>query len=691
MRKYECEIQEGAKDCGVASLLTIIKYYKGYLPKEYLRSITNTTNNGVNALSLIEAGRKLGFDSKGVEGNVLELHQANLPCIAHVILDKKYKHFVVIFEISRSKNTIVIGDPARGIIKMSIDDFNKISTHTFLLFRYVKQLPVINTNDSIKKNLSFILMNNKSSTFLICFNSLLYTFLNIILSFTFEFVIENSIYNNSLENLLFIVFLILFLYMLKNVSLYYRNKLINFISHKFDYILINSSFSHILSLPYIYYKNRTTGEILTRINDLTELRDYTSEMLITLSGDFPLTIFSLIFLFSINYKLTLVLLIIVTISTFISVIINKLINNKIKEIKENMSKSNSYMIELINAEETLKGQNIIDKVLSKFSIKYNKLLCSSYDYNNLSNVMLYINNISNSLITILIIYLGSKMVLNNEFTLSKLITFNALSFYFLEPIKSVINLNINYKKIKIVKERINELLSLKEEELYLDDNKVNIVKGDIEIRNLSYSYNNKDKVLDDVSLYIKEREKVVIVSPSGYGKSTLSKIISRYISIDKGYVYINNIDINDYNLWSIRENITYSSQNEFLFTDSIYNNLNLKNTRDEEIRNTCKLMLVDEIYSKRNSDIHMMLEENASNLSGGERQRVILARTFLKKSNIYILDESFSEIDKDREKEILTNIFKEYKDKTIIVISHKSDNNNLYDRVIDLSKKEYEY
>ena len=261
MRKYECEMQEGAKDCGVASLLTIIKYYKGYLPKEYLRSITNTTNNGVNALSLIEAGRKLGFDSKGVEGNILELHNANLPCIAHVILDKKYKHFVVIFEINRRKNMVVIGDPSRGIIKMPIDDFNKISTHTFLLFRYVKELPIINTNDSIKKNLSFILFNNKTSAFLICFNSGLYTFLNIILSFTFEFVIDNSLYNNSLENLYHIVLLILFLYMLKNVSLYYRNKLINFISHKFDYILINSSFSHILSLPYIYYKNRTTGYI----------------------------------------------------------------------------------------------------------------------------------------------------------------------------------------------------------------------------------------------------------------------------------------------------------------------------------------------------------------------------------------------------------------------------------------------
>ena len=691
MRKYECEMQEGSKDCGVASLLTIIRYYKGYLPKEYLRSLTNTTNNGVNALSLIEAGRKLGFDSKGVEGDVLELHNANLPCISHVILDKKYKHFVVLFEINRSKDYVVIGDPSRGIIKMSIKDFNSISTHTFLLFKYVKELPVVNTADNIKKSLFFILINNKSITALICSNSGLYTFLNIVLSFTFEFIIDKSLTSNSLENLYIITLLVLLLYMFKNVSLYYRNKLINFISHKFDYVLINSSFSHILSLPYIYYRNRTTGEILTRINDLSELRNYTSEILITLSGDLPLTIFSLIILFTINVKLSLILIVIVIISTIITVLINNLINNKIKEIKENSSKSNSYMIELISAEETLKGQNILDMVLTKFSLKYNKVICSSYDYNNLSNIMLFVNNISNSLVTILIIFIGSKMVLNNEFSLSKLITFNALSFYFLEPIKNVISMNINYKKIKIVKERINELLSLKEEDLYLDTNKVNIVKGDIEVRNLTYSYNNKDKVLDDISLYIKEKEKVVIVSPSGYGKSTLSKILSRYINIDKGHVYINNIDINDYNLWSIRENITYSSQNEFLFTDSIYNNLNIKNTRDEEIRNTCKMMLVDEIYSKRNSDINMMLEENASNLSGGERQRVLLARTFLKKSNIYILDESFSEIDKDREKIILNNIFEEFKDKTIIVISHKSDNNDLYDRVIDLSKKEYEY
>ena len=691
MRKYECVMQDGAKDCGIASLLTIIKYYNGSLPKEYLRHLTNTTKDGVNALSLIEAGKKLGFETNGVEGDILYLHNANLPCIAHVILDKKYKHFVVLFEINRKKDYVIIGDPGRGLLKLRIDDFRKISTNTFLLFRYMKELPVIKTNDSISKSFLLTLFQNKFEVISIIINSILFTVLNIIISFTFQFVIDKSITQNSQENLYLIISIIVILYSLKNVSLFFRNKYVNFLSHKFDYTLINSSLTHILSLPYLYYRNRTTGEVLTRINDLSEIRDYISNMIVTVSSDLLLVVFSLIVLLMLNFRLTLILLFIVIVNGIISVLINDMINKKLREIKENSSKSNSYIIELINAEETVKGQNILENVLSKFSIKYNKLLCQSYDYNNLSNNMLLLSNISNALITLLTILFGSLMVLKGEFTLSKLITFNALSIYFIDPIRNVINLFLNYKKILIVKERINELLELEEENIYLDSNDIREIKGDIEIRDLSYSYNKKDKVLDNVCLKIKSKEKVVIMSPSGYGKTTLSKIIAKYIDIHYGHVFINKVDINDYNLWSIRENITYSSQNEFLFNDSIYNNLNIKNTCDEEIKDTCKLMLVDEIYKKRNSDINMLLEENASNLSGGERQRVILARTFLKKSNIYILDESFSEIDKDSEKIILNNIFKKYKDKTIIVISHKSDNNELYDRIIDLEKLDYGY
>jgi ABC-type bacteriocin/lantibiotic exporter with double-glycine peptidase domain len=101
LKKYNVVLQDGNKDCGVASLLMIIRHYKGDAPKEYLRDLTGTTKEGVNALSLIEAGKKIGFEAKGVYGDVLNIEKKNLPCIAHVVIDNKYKHFVVIYEINK--------------------------------------------------------------------------------------------------------------------------------------------------------------------------------------------------------------------------------------------------------------------------------------------------------------------------------------------------------------------------------------------------------------------------------------------------------------------------------------------------------------------------------------------------------------------------------------------------------------
>ena len=126
MQKYECVLQDGPKDCGICALLTIIKTHKGNVSKEYLRNLTNTTSNGVNALELMEAGRKLGFYTKGVNGDVTKIEDRFLPCIAHVIIDKKYKHFVVIHKIDRKNNNIII----RVVINIIIESpfiYNKIN------------------------------------------------------------------------------------------------------------------------------------------------------------------------------------------------------------------------------------------------------------------------------------------------------------------------------------------------------------------------------------------------------------------------------------------------------------------------------------------------------------------------------------------------------------------------------------
>ena len=159
------------------------------------------------------------------------------------------------------------------------------------------------------------------------------------------------------------------------------------------------------------------------------------------------------------------------------------------------------------------------------------------------------------------------------------------------------------------------------------------------------------------------------------------KLLMRYIEVDFGKININNIDINHYHLDILRKNITYISQQEFLFTDTILNNITLReDISHEEFLNAIKMTLVDEIINNEQLSYDKLIEENGFNFSGGERQRIILARSILKKSNIFIFDEALSQIDVERERKILKNLFKYFDNKIIIVISHRFNNKDLFDR-----------
>ena len=164
-------------------------------------------------------------------------------------------------------------------------------------------------------------------------------------------------------------------------------------------------------------------------------------------------------------------------------------------------------------------------------------------------------------------------------------------------------------------------------------------------------------------------------------------MLLRYIETDFNKIKISNIDINHYHLQNIRTNITYVTNNEYLFNDTIKNNICLyQEYPEEEINKVCNICLVDDIIKKNEANILANIEENGFNLSNGERQRIILARSLLKKTNIYIFDEALAQIDINREKQILKNIFDYLKDKTIIIISHRNNNKKLFDRIVKLDQ-----
>ncbi len=178
----------------------------------------------------------------------------------------------------------------------------------------------------------------------------------------------------------------------------------------------------------------------------------------------------------------------------------------------------------------------------------------------------------------------------------------------------------------------------------------------------------------------------MMIGSSGSGKSTLLKLLLRYYKLERDKIMIDSIDINDYTESSIRENIVYISQHETLFNDTLKNNIDLENkSTAEQFLEIAHLCCIDEIVKNNNLGFNMLIEENGFNLSGGEAQRIVLARSLMRDFKILIIDEGLNQVDTNLERKILKNIIKRYFDKTIIVISHRLENMDLFDRIIEFS------
>ena len=680
-------LQDGIKDCGICCLLSIIRYYRGEVSKEYLREITSTTKDGTSFYNLIEGATAIGFDAKGLTGKLEEINVNNLPCIVHFIVNKSYKHFVVLYKINKNKKQVYLMDPAKGKKIISFSEFNLLTSNNYLFLKPIKQLPVIKKKNIIYKKLNNIIKQNKILVILITILTFSYFLLNILVSFHFKYILEFSINYNITNNLLVINYILLILYFLKNLNNLLKNLLLNKWILTFDNETTLKTYKQILLLPYLYYKNRTTGEVVARFKDLNTIRVYLSNFFSTISTDLISIIVFGIILFNYNIYLTCLIFFIsflIFLVTYFFSITKKKLQLKISKYED---KINTYLIEGISNVDTIKGSHLEKRLIDKFSYKYKKFLDTIYNYSLINEIFLYLKNNLSDIIHMLIYGLGSYYVIKNKLSLSSLIIYQLFSSYFLNSFFNLIMLFDNFNSYKIALSRVEEIFLINKENFknnffYLPYT----LKGSIVIDNLNYKVNTK-VLFNNLNLKINPKEKILLCGESGSGKSTLVKMLMRYIETDFGNIKISDIDINHYHLENLRTNITYITSNEYLFTDTIKNNILLnKEIPDEEFYKICKLCLVDDIVKNSDLKYEKIIEENGFNFSNGERQRIILARSLLRKSSIYIFDEALGQIDINKEKKILTNIFNYLEDKIIIVISHRFNNKKLFDRVLKLDK-----
>lgn len=673
MFKLKCILQNDETDCGPACLAAIFGKYGLKVSIAKIRDIAGTDRQGTSACGLVKVIEHYGFEQKVVEADKNALTQKlPLPAIAHVVIDNTLLHYVVITKIK--DNTVVVSDPAKGSVRYKKEDFLKIWTNVLILIAPTKESQKGNKKESTLSSFFRLLISQKWLLLRIFILSMILTSIGIITSFYYQVLMDNIVPSLSIEMLNYVSAITLSLFLVQICLNFFRGLLIVKLEQNIDIPIMLGYYNHALILPMKFYSMRDTGEIISRFNDASSIRDIVSEASLTIMMDTIMAVVGAVVLFNSNRLLFLISVVMLILYGIIVFVYNKPIKKINRKIMEMNSKVTSQFVETINGIETIKAFNQEDNEKEKTDKLYKKFLKKVFNGGVLSLSQQTITMFVAVVGELVILWVGVAYVIKGELTLGELITFNALLGYFIEPIKNLINLQPSIQTAVVAADRLGEILDITPEYNYEHEQLNDKIKFDkISISNLDFRYGTRELVLKDINLEICRGEKIAFVGESGSGKTTLANLLVRLYEQEKGSIKLDSIDIREFSIKQIRDNISYISQNTFLFSGTIRENLLFGNSdvSDDDISQVCKICELEEYINSLPLKYNTRIEENGKNLSGGQKQRLAIARALLKNPKILIMDEATSNLDYITEKTIENTINKFSKNMTTIIIAHR--------------------
>lgn len=673
MFKLKCILQNDETDCGPACLAAIFGKYGLKVSIAKIRDIAGTDRQGTSACGLVKVIEHYGFEQKVVEADKNALTQKlPLPAIAHVVIDNTLLHYVVITKIK--DNTVVVSDPAKGSVRYKKEDFLKIWTNVLILIAPTKESQKGNKKESTLSSFFRLLISQKWLLLRIFILSMILTSIGIITSFYYQVLMDNIVPSLSIEMLNYVSAITLSLFLVQICLNFFRGLLIVKLEQNIDIPIMLGYYNHALILPMKFYSMRDTGEIISRFNDASSIRDIVSEASLTIMMDTIMAVVGAAVLFNSNRLLFLISVVMLILYGIIVFVYNKPIKKINRKIMEMNSKVTSQFVETINGIETIKAFNQEDNEKEKTDKLYKKFLKKVFNGGVLSLSQQTITMFVAVVGELVILWVGVAYVIKGELTLGELITFNALLGYFIEPIKNLINLQPSIQTAVVAADRLGEILDITPEYNYEHEQLNDKIKFDkISISNLDFRYGTRELVLKDINLEICRGEKIAFVGESGSGKTTLANLLVRLYEQEKGSIKLDSIDIREFSIKQIRDNISYISQNTFLFSGTIRENLLFGNSdvSDDDISQVCKICELEEYINSLPLKFNTRIEENGKNLSGGQKQRLAIARALLKKPEILIMDEATSNLDYVTERSIEKTINNFSKNMTTIIIAHR--------------------
>ncbi len=486
--------------------------------------------------------------------------------------------------------------------------------------------------------------------------------------------------------LLWMPLVVIGLMVLRGVTSYVSSYCISWVSGKVVMTIRRRLFNHMMGMPVAFFDKQSTGTLLSRITyDSEQVASSSSSALITVVREGASIIGLFIMMFYYSWQLSMILIVLAPIVSFAIRVVSK----RFRSISKNMQ--NTMGLVTTSAEQMLKGhkevlifggQQVEAERFNKVSNKMRQQGMRMVSATSISDPLI---QLIASLALAFVLYAASFPSVMENLTAGTITVVFSSMIALMRPLKSLTNVNAQFQRGMAACQTLFSILDTEQEK----DTGTKVIErsqGDIEFRDVTFTYPGREiPALRDISLTIPAGKTVALVGRSGSGKSTIASLITRFYDIDKGAIHIDDNDIREYTLASLRNQVALVSQNVHLFNDTIANNIAYARTEQysrEDIEKAARMAYAMDFIEKMDDGLDTVIGENGVLLSGGQRQRIAIARALLRDSPILILDEATSALDTESERAIQAALDELQKNRTSLVIAHRLSTIEQADQIV---------
>jgi subfamily B ATP-binding cassette protein HlyB/CyaB len=663
--EYETE----KPDTGLACVV-IISHFHG-LPADpaQLRHQFGISGQEFSTLEILRAVRSLGLKSREIQSDWARLEKVYLPAIAQ----HNDGHFFILAQIKEDK--VLVQDPLeKRPIAVPADEFRKNWNGKLILL--TKRAGLLNEFKRFDFSwfVPFILKYKKllSEVLLASFFIQLFA---LITPLFFQVVIDKVLVHRGLTTLDVLAVGLLVVYIFDVLLNGLRNYVFTHTTNRIDVALGTNLFRHLLRLPLNYFQARRVGDMVARVRELDSIRNFITGSAVTLIIDlfFTVVFFAVMYLYS--PLLTFVVLGAIPFYILLAVIITPILRARLHEKFNRGAENQAFLVESINGIETLKASAVEPQNQRRWEEQLAAYVRASFRASNLGNISGQTASFINKLTTLLILWIGARLVIQGELSVGQLVAFNMLAGRVSSPILRLVQLWQDFQQAGISVQRLGDILNVKPEPAYSPGrSSLPKLEGRVCFESVRFRYRpDGPEVLRNISLQINPGEVIGIAGRSGSGKSTLTKLIQRLYIPESGRVLVDGVDLAMVDTVWLRHNIGVVLQENFLFNRSVRENIALADPAMpmERVIHAAKLAGAHEFILELPEGYDTVVGEHGSNLSGGQRQRIAIARALITNPRILIFDEATSALDYESEAIIHQNMRYICKDRTVFIIAHR--------------------